>query len=132
MMRKTWVLAAAVVLSAAAATGGVVALSGGKQATAAPQDAPVGSRPAYSNTGAGGSTNVTTSPKEQSDAFKFAQCMRENGVKDFPDPVAGERLIDASRLRSQIPSSGTPGGMSILHAAMQKCAVTSWERQWGG
>ncbi len=36
-MRKTWVLAAAVVLIAAAAIGGVVAMSGGRQATPAAQ-----------------------------------------------------------------------------------------------
>jgi hypothetical protein len=43
--------------------------------------------------------------------------MRENGVKDFPDPANGEPLVDTSR----IPSSNAPGGMSILNAAMQKC-----------
>jgi hypothetical protein len=131
--RKTWLLFAAVVLSAAGATGGVVAMSGGKQATAGAQEPLVGSPPAYSKPGAGDTTTaIKRSTKELSEALNFAQCMRENGVKDFPDPVKGERLVDATRLRSQIPSSGTPGGMSILHAAMQKCAVTSWERQWGG
>jgi hypothetical protein len=79
-----------------------------------------------------GSLSVKRSAEQQSEALKFAQCMRENGVKDFPDPANGERLVDMTRIRSQIPSSGKPGGMSILHAAMQKCAVTSWERQWGG
>jgi hypothetical protein len=75
-----------------------------------------------------GSFSAKMSSAQMSAARKFAQCMRENGVKDFPDPVNGERLVDTTR----IPSSGTPGGMSILRAAMQKCAVTSWERQWGG
>jgi hypothetical protein len=79
-----------------------------------------------------GSLSVKRSAEQQSAALKFAQCMRENGVKDFPDPANGERLVDLTRLRTQIPSSGTPGGMSILHAAMEKCAVTPWERQWGG
>jgi len=78
-----------------------------------------------------GLTGHQRSSKEQEDALEFAQCMRENGVRDFPDPVNGERLVDMRRIRSQIPSSGAPGGMSILHAAMQKCAVTPWERQWG-
>jgi hypothetical protein len=54
--------------------------------------------------------------------------MRENRVKDFPDPANGERLVDTAR----IPSSRTPAGMRALTAAMQKCAVTSWERQRGG
>lgn len=40
-MRKTWVLAGAVVLVAATATGGVVVMSGAKQATAAAQEPPV-------------------------------------------------------------------------------------------
>ena len=58
-------------------------------------------------------------PKQQSAALKFAQCIRENGVKDFPDPVNGEPLVDTYR----IPSSNQPGGMTILNAAMQKCGA---------
>ena len=57
------------------------------------------------------------SPEQQKVALKFAQCIRDNGVKDFPDPTADGPLIDTTR----IPSSGTQGGMNILHAAMQKC-----------
>jgi hypothetical protein len=57
------------------------------------------------------------SPQQQEAALKFAQCMRDNGVPDFPDPTPDGPLIDTNR----IPSSGTDGGMSILHAAMQKC-----------
>jgi hypothetical protein len=57
------------------------------------------------------------SPEQQSAALKFAQCMRENDGKDFPDPVNGEPLVDTNR----IPSTATPGGMSILNAAMEKC-----------
>jgi hypothetical protein len=64
-----------------------------------------------------GSLSAELSPEQQSAALKFAQCMRESGVKDFPDPVKGEPLVDTTR----IPSSATPGGMSILNAAMQKC-----------
>jgi hypothetical protein len=54
---------------------------------------------------------------EQETRLEFAQCMRENGVKDFPDPVNGEPLVDTNR----IPSSATDGGMTILNAAMQTC-----------
>ena len=43
--------------------------------------------------------------------------MRENGVKDFPDPANGAPLVDTNR----IPSSATSGGMTILNAAMRKC-----------
>lgn len=58
------------------------------------------------------------SPAQQAAALKFAQCMRDNGVTDFPDPVNGEPLIDTNR----IPSAATSAGMTILHAAMQKCS----------
>jgi hypothetical protein len=64
-----------------------------------------------------GSLSAERSPKQQSEALKFAQCVRENGVKDFPDPVKGEPLINTYR----IPSSNQPGGMTILNAATKKC-----------
>ena len=51
-------------------------------------------------------------------ALRFAQCIRKNGVRDFPDPLNGQPLIDTNR----IPSAQQPGGMSALHAAMQKCS----------
>jgi hypothetical protein len=54
---------------------------------------------------------------EQEVRLEFAQCMRENGVEDFPDPAKGEALVDTNR----IPSSATDGGMTILNAAMHKC-----------
>jgi hypothetical protein len=57
------------------------------------------------------------SPEQQQAALKFAQCIRDNGVKDFPDPSIDDPLIDTNR----IPSTNTSGGMTILHAAMQKC-----------
>lgn len=57
------------------------------------------------------------SAQQQEAALKFAQCIRDNGVKDFPDPTADEPLIDTNR----IPSAKQNGGMTILHAAMQKC-----------
>ena len=64
-----------------------------------------------------GSFSAHMSPKALSAARKFAQCIRENGVKDFPDPVNGEPLVDTTK----IPSTDRPGGMDILNAAMQKC-----------
>jgi hypothetical protein len=57
------------------------------------------------------------SAEEQETRLEFAQCMRENGVKDFPDPVNGEPLVDTSR----IPSAAENGGLSIINAAMQTC-----------
>jgi hypothetical protein len=57
------------------------------------------------------------SPEEQEGALEFAQCIRENGVTDFPDPVNGAPLVDTNR----IPSTASDRGMSILNAAMQAC-----------
>jgi hypothetical protein len=61
------------------------------------------------------------STEQQQAALKFAQCMRANGVSDFPDPVNGQPLVDTNR----IPSTNEPGGMSALKAAMQKCSNLS-------
>lgn len=58
------------------------------------------------------------SPEQQKAALKFAQCMRNHGVPDFPDPTASSPLVDTRR----IPSAATSSGMSILKAAMRKCA----------
>jgi hypothetical protein len=64
-----------------------------------------------------GALSGKRSPKQQSAALRFAECVRENGVKDFPDPANGEPLIDTTK----IPSSNRPGGMTILNAATHKC-----------
>ena len=64
-----------------------------------------------------GFTGSKRSPQQQTAALKFAQCIRDNGVNDFPDPANGQPLVDTNR----IPSSATSSGMSILNAAMQKC-----------
>jgi hypothetical protein len=64
-----------------------------------------------------GTLSAKLTPKQLSTALKFAQCIRENGVPDFPDPVSGQPLIDTT----QIPSSNKPGGMTILNAAAHKC-----------
>jgi hypothetical protein len=55
--------------------------------------------------------------EEQKTRLEFAQCIRENGVEDFPDPANGEPLINTNL----IPSASEPGGMSALHAAMRAC-----------
>jgi hypothetical protein len=57
------------------------------------------------------------SSQQQQAALKFARCIRHNGVKDFPDPTPNGPLVDTGR----IPSAAEQGGMSMLHAAMQKC-----------
>lgn len=58
------------------------------------------------------------SSAQMSAALRFAQCIREHGVKDFPDPVNGQPLVDTNR----IPSANQPGGMSILNGAMHACS----------
>ncbi len=64
-----------------------------------------------------GFTGHKRNPQEQENALKFAQCIRDNGVPDFPDPAVDEPMIDTNR----IPSAAGDGGMTILHAAMDKC-----------
>jgi hypothetical protein len=66
-----------------------------------------------------GFTGHKRSSSQQKAALEFAQCIRENGVKDFPDPAAGQPLVDTNR----IPSSARPGGMTVLNAAMHKCGA---------
>jgi hypothetical protein len=65
-----------------------------------------------------GFTGKNRTAEQQQAALKFAQCIRDNGVKDFPDPAPDAPLIDTGR----IPSTARSGGVDILHAAMQKCA----------
>ncbi|HEV7585278.1 MAG TPA: hypothetical protein VGO14_05815 [Solirubrobacteraceae bacterium] len=57
------------------------------------------------------------SPQQVNASLRFAQCIRANGVRDFPDPANGQPLVDTNR----IPSAATNSGMSILNAAMHKC-----------
>jgi hypothetical protein len=64
-----------------------------------------------------GTLSAKRTPKQQSASLRFARCIRANGVKDFPDPVNGEPLVNTYK----IPSSNQPGGMTILNAAMHKC-----------
>ena len=68
-----------------------------------------------------GFTGSARTAQQQEAALKFAQCIRNNGVPDFPDPTPDGPLVDTKR----IPSAGSSGGMSLLHAAMQKCGSFS-------
>ena len=68
-----------------------------------------------------GFTGHARTAQEQEAALEFAQCIRDHGVKDFPDPAIDEPLVDTRR----IPSAARPGGMSILNAAMQKCDASA-------
>ena len=64
-----------------------------------------------------GFTGNQRSPQEQKAALAFAQCIRDNGVRDFPDPSKTDPLVDTNR----VPSAETPGGLTLLNAAMRKC-----------
>jgi hypothetical protein len=74
-----------------------------------------------------GTLSGKRTPKQQSASLRFAQCIRDNGVKDFPDPVNGEPLVNTNK----IPSSNKPGGMTILNAAMHKCGNVLGEAAGG-
>jgi hypothetical protein len=64
-----------------------------------------------------GFTGEEATAEEQDARLAFAQCVRENGVEDFPDPGPDDPLVDTRR----IPSAATESGMSTLNAAMQTC-----------
>jgi hypothetical protein len=66
-----------------------------------------------------GFTGPKVTPQQTVTRLKFAQCVRDNGVPDFPDPTQNGPLVDTNR----IPSAATPGGMSALNAAMHKCGA---------
>lgn len=64
-----------------------------------------------------GFTGDKRTTEQQQAGLRFAQCIRDNGVVDFPDPDPNGPLIDTNR----IPSAARPGGIGMLNAAMQKC-----------
>ena len=66
-----------------------------------------------------GFTGHRRTTTEQQRALKFAQCMRDNGVADFPDPTPGGALIDTNR----IPSAAGRGAREIpgFQATIAKC-----------
>jgi hypothetical protein len=66
-----------------------------------------------------GFTGSKRSPEQQQAALKFAQCMRDSGVPDFPDPTPNGPLIDTDR----IPSAAGRGARDIpgFSAAAKKC-----------
>ena len=66
-----------------------------------------------------GFTGHTRSASQQEAALKFAQCMRDNGVPDFPDPTADGPLIDTTRIPSM--AGKDPRSDPGFTAATQKC-----------
>ncbi len=70
------------------------------------------SAPAGTSAGGGGANNAAATQK----AVKFAECMRSNGVGDFPDPGAsGEFTIDAIANGSSVDTS-TPAFTQAISA----------------
>jgi hypothetical protein len=66
-----------------------------------------------------GLTGNKVTPEQRKPRLAFAQCIRDSGVPDFPDPTPDGPLVDTNR----IPSAATPAGMSALNAAMHKCGA---------
>jgi hypothetical protein len=57
-------------------------------------------------------------PEQQEAALEFAQCMRDNGVPDFPDPASPrDALIDTSKMRGDVSARDIPE----LKGAQQAC-----------
>jgi hypothetical protein len=69
-------------------------------------------------TGSSDANNTATNLEE---AVQFAQCMRDDSVKDFPDPTTDGPLIDASR----IPAATGRGARRIagIQAAADMCTA---------
>jgi len=66
-----------------------------------------------------GFTGAKVTPQQTTARLKFAQCMRDNGVPDFPDPTPNGPLIDTNRIPSL--AGKDPRSDPGLQAAMQKC-----------
>lgn len=67
-----------------------------------------------------GFTGQKATPQQTGARLKFAQCMRANGVPDFPDPIPNAPLIDTTRIPSL--AGKDPRTDPGLQAAMHKCS----------
>jgi hypothetical protein len=74
--------------------GGISIAIGGEGIDKAKVDAANEKCKKYAPVGPGGGGKVD--PKMQENALKMAQCMRDNGVENFPDPKDGGIQIDGS------------------------------------
>lgn len=68
-----------------------------------------------------GFTGEKRTASKQESALKFAECMRDSGIRDFPDPTPDSPLIDTTR----IPSAAGRGARDIpgFTAATRKCGA---------
>jgi hypothetical protein len=67
-----------------------------------------------------GFTGQKATPQQTNARLKFAQCMRNHGVPDFPDPTPNGPLIDTSRIPSL--AGKDPRTDPAFNAATQKCS----------
>ena len=67
-----------------------------------------------------GFTGQKATAQQASARLKFAQCMRANGVPDFPDPTPNGPLLDTRRIPSL--AGKDPRTDPGLQAAMHKCS----------
>jgi hypothetical protein len=67
-----------------------------------------------------GFTGQKATAQQASARLKFAQCMRANGVPDFPDPTPNGPLLDTRRIPSL--AGKDPRTDPGLLAAMHKCS----------
>jgi hypothetical protein len=75
----------------------------------------------------GGSSAATAAGKDNNQYVKFAQCMRRNGVPQWPDPVDGDKF----RMRATAgPGSVDPNSPEFKNAS-QKCRSLA-PPGWGG
>lgn len=66
----------------------------------------------------GWSSEAQRTPEQQDAALKFAQCVRTNGVPDFPDPATPrDPLIDTSKMRGDVSARDIPE----LQPAVEAC-----------
>jgi hypothetical protein len=62
--------------------------------------------------------DVGRTPEQQNAALEFAQCVREHGVPDFPDPAtAQDPLIDTTKMRGDVSARS----ISELQPAVEAC-----------
>lgn len=65
-----------------------------------------------------GWSDAGRTPEQQDAALKMAQCMRDNGVPDFPDPATPrDPLIDTSKMRGGVSARDIPE----LKTAQEAC-----------
>jgi len=131
--RRAQLLAAAALVSVfvVAGCGG----SGSHSPTAAPASGP--STPAPSTTTARALTTAVSGGGLAAAALAFSECMRSNGVPNFPDPkpgggfefpVSGGNLASPAFRRAQakcrkvLPGGGPPGPGSTTHPSAQTLA----------